>query len=514
MSFPSQPLNSLFDVAAKRKGADILFADETERCSGELAAHTVNSLAGGLSLLDVRRKTRVAFLCDSSVRHVLVFFACLKLGAIPCALHIRSTAAAIAETLEWLDARLLIIDGRFRQSAEAALALSTSAIPVIVLDRGVTSGNGAGYDDMVGSRVSVPDNGAGEVDEPAMIILSSGTTGKPKGIVHSQRTLYASAQAGRHVFGHIGAGDSVILAMSPSFAAWNHVALPYLAGRARIVFNRGFDAELYISTLGHENITDAALVPTAWRRVFAALSDDADLPSLRKVFFAGEAGTREFIRLVERKLPAVEIRSAYLSSEGGDGSACVAHHDMLTQSGVTTGKPVPGADIRIIDPDGGIDDVLTQGETGEIAVTSASVALGYWKDRPLTGARFVSSWWRSGDLGCLDDDGNLNILGRTDNMIISGGLKLHAEEVEAVLLQHPDIRLAAVVGVPDGEWGQRVEAHVVAENDIQAEDILRYCRDNELLAAYKLPRRIHFRDTLPTGSTGKIYRRGLLEDHG
>ena len=172
-----------------------------------------------------------------------------------------------------------------------------------------------------------------------MIILSSGTTGKPKGVVHSQRTLYASAQAGRHVFGHIGAGDSVILAMSPSFAAWNHVALPYLACRARIVFNRGFDAELYIRTLGRENITDAALVPTAWRRVFAALSDDADLPSLRRVFFAGEAGTTEFIRLIERKLPSVEIRSAYLSSEGGDGSACVAHHDMLTKSGLSWASP-------------------------------------------------------------------------------------------------------------------------------------------------------------------------------
>ena len=158
--------------------------------------------------------------------------------------------------------------------------------------------------------------------------------------------------------------------------------------------------------------------------------------------------------------------------------------------------------------------MLTQGETGEIAVTSPSVALGYWKDRQLTGARFVDGWWRSGDLGCLDGDGNLKILGRTDNMIITGGLKLHAEEVEAILLQHPDIRLAAVVGVPDGEWGQRVEAHVVADNGIQAEDILRYCRDNELLAAYKLPRRIHFRDSLPTGSTGKVYRRGLLEGSG
>ena len=514
MSFLPQSLNSLFESAAKWKGADILFADETEQCSGELAEDTVHRLAGGLSSLGVRRKTRVAFLCDSSVRHILTFFACLKMGAIPCALHIRTTAAGIAKTLAWLDARLLIIDGKYRQSAEEALAMGKLSFPVIVLDREHSADNGMGYEKMLGSPVSVRETGATEVDEPAMIILSSGTTGEPKGVVHSQRTLYASALSGQYVFGHIEAEDSVIIAMSPSFAAWNHVALPYLACRARIVFNRGFDAELYIRTLEQEHITNAALVPTAWRRVFAAMSEDVNLPSLRNVFFAGEVGTSEFIRLIKQVLPSVEIRSAYLCSEGGDGSACVANNSLLAKGRVTMGKPVPGADIRIIDPDGGIIDMLVQGETGEIAITSESIALGYWKDRPLTEVRFVDGWWRSGDLGYLDGERNLHIMGRTDNMIISGGLKLHAEEVEAVILQHPDVSLAAVVGVPDSEWGQRVEAHVVAKINVQAEDILRYCRDFGLLPAYKLPRRIHFRDSLPTGSTGKIYRRGLLEDTG
>ena len=174
------------------------------------------------------------------------------------------------------------------------------------------------------------------------------------------------------------------------------------------------------------------------------------------------------------------------------------------------GKPVPGADIRIVDPDGSINDVLRQGETGEIAITSSSIASGYWKDQTLTDARFIDGWWRSGDLGYLDEDRNLNIVGRIDNMIITGGLKLHAEEVEAAMIQHPDVSLAAVVGVPDPEWGQRIEAHIVTDGDISAEDILQYCRDNQLLATFKLPRKIHFCDSLPTGSTGKIYRRGLL----
>ena len=514
MSFLSQSLNTLFELAARSKGTGILFADEAEACSGEVAEDTVNRLAGGLSALGAHGNTRVAFLCDSSVRHALTFFACLKTGAVPCALHIRTTAAAMARTLGWLDACLLVVDGKYRQPAAEALASGSLSIPVIMLDGDGSAGAGTGYDRLVAAPAIGRETGAVNPDEPAMIILSSGTTGEPKGVMHSQRTLYASALSGRHVFGRIEAEDSVILAMSPSFAAWNHVALPYLACGARIVFNRGFDPDLYIRTIGGEHITDAALVPTAWRRVFAAMGDEADLPSLRKVFFAGEPATSEFVRLIRHKLPAVAIRSAYLSSEGGDGSACVADHDLLTGDRVTMGKPVPGADIRIIAPDGGINDLSTLGEIGEIAVTSSSVALGYWKAPALTDVRFVDGWWRTGDLGYLDGDENLTIVGRTDNMIISGGLKLHAEEVEAVLLQHPGVSLAAVVGVADPEWGQRVEAHVVADNDIQAEDILRYCRDDGLLAAYKLPRRIYFHDSLPTGSTGKVYRRGLLEGGG
>ena len=285
MSSRAQTLNSLFRLATKWKGTDILFADEMEQCSGEHAGTTVCTLACGLLSLGVQRKDRIAFLCDSSVRHALTFFACQKIGAIPCALHVRSTVAGICKTLEWLDARALVVDRKYREPAKEALTVNKLSIPIIVLDQADSVDSELSYDEIATSPVAGRETAAVEMDEPAMIILSSGTTGEPKGIVHSQRTLYASALSGQYVFGHIGAEDSIIIAMSPSFAAWNHVTFPYLACRAKIVFNRGFDPELFIRTLDRERITNAALVPIAWRRVLSAVGKMSTCPLCVMCFF-------------------------------------------------------------------------------------------------------------------------------------------------------------------------------------------------------------------------------------
>ncbi len=511
MSAEEQSLNTLFQTAATEKGPDILFADEVEHCPGQLALHSVQVVAGGLSNLGIRRQDRVAFLCDSSVRHVLSFFACQLIGAVTCALHTRSTASNIAEALQWLEVTALIVDNKYRQLVLDALALTNLSVPVVILDSGKTGNNEFDYNELARSEVRISELPSYPLDEPAMIILSSGTTGAPKGIVHSQKTLYESAVAGVQVFGDITPEDSVVVAMAPSFAAWNHVIFAYLACQAKIVFNRGFDAVLYIDTINKERVTHAPLVPTAWRRVLGAIQGETTLPSLHSVFFSGEPGTSDFIRLIKDKLPSVKIRSAYLSSEGGDASATVADNDLLQKEKIAAGRMIAGADLRIIDPEGGVDDVLKQGEIGEIVVRSASIALGYWKNNSLTQERFVDGWWRSGDLGFIDAEGRLNIAGRNDNMIITGGLKVHAEEVEAALMQHPAVSLAAIVGKPDAEWGQRIEAFVVSDRDLSQEEIISYCRERALLSPFKLPKQIHFRDSLPTGATGKIYRRGLLE---
>lgn len=509
-----QSLNSLFHRVAESKASSTLFADDSVSCSGDEALQVVKAVAGGFSHLQIDKGDRIAFLCDNSVSYVLSFFACQHLGIIPCALHVRTTVNDIARALQWLNASALVINSQYSKLAVEALQLGNFSIPLIILDNQNTAVEQkiTTYAELIDAGIDKTVQQPASVDDAAMIILSSGTTAEPKGVVHSQRTLYASAMAGKKVFGKIAPGDSTIIAMAPSFAAWNHVLFPFLAQQAKIVFIRSFDADLYINTIEKEKITHAALVPTAWRRVLSKI-DEKNIPaSLRNIFFSGEPATADFINKIKTVLPNVNVRTAYLSSEGGDASACVADNNLLSSGKLSVGKPVAGAELRIVDPDGGINDKVRQGKTGEIVIKSESLALGYWKNSPLTTERFVSGWWRSSDLGQLDKEGNLSICGRNDNLIISGGLKVHAEEIEAALMKHEAIEQAAVVGQPDADWGQRVEAFVMTSTKISKEDILAFCREQSLLPSFKLPKAIHFRDKLPTGATGKLYRRALLED--
>jgi acyl-CoA synthetase (AMP-forming)/AMP-acid ligase II len=171
---------------------------------------------------------------------------------------------------------------------------------------------------------------------------------------------------------------------------------------------------------------------------------------------------------------------------------------------------VKDAEMRIIDPEGTFDDELSTGEIGEIAVKSASVAIGYFGDPGLTMEKFSDGWWRSGDLGFIDERGLVYVKGRLDNRINTGGIKVHAEEVEAALLKHPGVQLAAVIGESDPLWGEHIEAHLVVIDEVPSEsELLEFCLEEELLPKTHLPKIIHFHQTLPTGPTGKLYRRGL-----
>ncbi|MBT7951296.1 MAG: acyl--CoA ligase, partial [Gammaproteobacteria bacterium] len=405
-------LYSLFCRAAENKGQAVFFADEYEKCSGEESLEKVTCLAGGLLALGVNQGDRVAFICGSSVRHILFYFACQHIGAIPCALHLRNTAAGISKTLKWLDASLLVIDKKYREIAHAGLADENTNIPLVILDGAHIDEEEIGYRELCEHSDPADLSVELDPDAPAKIILSSGTTGEPKGVVHSQRTLYESAMAGTEVFGNITPDDSVLVIMSPSFAAWNHVTLAYIARSASVVFNNIFDPELFLSTLESEQITDTALVPTAWRRVVANLSENRDLSKLKLAFFSGEPGTPEFIRLMQQRLPHCEVRTAYLTSEGGVASACIADPEVLSKNIASVGKPVSMAEIRIVEENGEIEDEVAKGETGEILVRGKSMALEYWDNKELSEKKFISGWWRSGDLGRLDDNAYLSIEGR------------------------------------------------------------------------------------------------------
>jgi len=495
-------MRTLFLRACRLRGAEDFFVDPGERASGHAAQETTLKLAAGLAARGIEPGDRVALLCRSSVRHALAYFACLVRGAVACNLHLREAPQRLAETVGWLDARLLLHDADLEPLAREVAAAAGGCAALALDDAGMAGLQAAGRFDVQRAPLAP--------DALAAIVLSSGTTGRPNGVMHSQATLAENARGAQPCYLGVTPQDSTLVLMNPSFAAWPNIVLGHVGAAAKTVFDPNFTPQGFLETLARERVTMAPLVPTMWRLVLAEDTRRFDLSSVRLATISGEPpAQRDLERIVAAT--GARIASLYLSSEGGCGCGVLATNADLMGKGkfASTGKPVIGADLRIVAPGGGIDDVLPAGSVGEIAVGGPSLALGYWKDPEQTRARFVAGWWRSGDMGFVDAEGDLFITGRTDNLINSGGIKVHAEEIERVLLAHPEVVQAAVVGQPDERWGQRIEAYVVLRAADLATDALEaHCRAAGL-AGFKLPKLFRRVASLPTGPTGKLYRRAL-----
>jgi len=508
-------VGGMFEAACRWCGERELLVDAADRYSGARAARESAALAAGLAALGLRPGDRIAFLCRSTVRHAVCYFSAQRLGAVTANLHVRETAPNLGEALRWLDARALVFDADLAGLAAEVVAAAGLPVLRICLGDDTAPGMDASYRSLVEGHdgASAPANGAGP-DDLSAILLSSGSTGRPKGVMHRHRTLLETAKAGQYIYGQITAYDSTAVMMAPSFAAWTHLVFPYLLARAKIVFGAAFEPAGFLDSVARERITMAPLVPTMWRLVLAADAGGRDLSSLRVAVFSGEPGAKRDIEQLRARI-CPNVFSIYLATEGGCAAGCLAvTHDLLDRDKPESiGKPVVGSDLRIVAAEGGIDAMLPPGETGEIVLRGASVAAGYWRDPTLTAQRFVDGWWRSGDLGVMDEDGDVFLKGRLDNVINSGGIKVHAEEIELALLRHPQIAQAAVIGVADARWGQRIEAHLVARSPApDAAALETFCRRTAGLAAYKIPKAFHFHTALPTGPTGKLYRRGLRSD--
>jgi acyl-CoA synthetase (AMP-forming)/AMP-acid ligase II len=505
-------VGGMFGAACRWCGDRDFLVDVRDRYSGARAGRESAALATGLGALGLAPGDRIAFLSRSSVRHAVAYFATQQLGAVTCNLHVRETAPALGAALRWLDARALVFDPDL--AGLAAESAAAAGVPLLRISLGDDAGPGidACYRTLLADHDGTPPpETEAAPDDLAAILLSSGSTGRPKGVMHRHRTLLETAKAGQYIYGHISAYDSTVVMMAPSFAAWTHLVFPYVLARAKIVFGAAFEPAGFLDCVARERITMAPLVPTMWRMVLAADAGGRDLSSLRVAVFSGEPGAkRDIERIRDRICP--NVFSIYLATEGGCAAGCLAvTHDLLDRDKPESiGKPVVGSDLRIVDPEGGIDAALAPGEIGEIVLSGASVAAGYWRDPQLTARRFVDGWWRSGDLGVMDSDGDVFLKGRLDNVINSGGIKVHAEEIELALLRHPAVAQAAVIGVADARWGQRIEAHLVVRDPApDAAALEAFCRDAARLATYKIPKAFHFHAALPTGPTGKLYRRGL-----
>ncbi len=496
--------------------------DETTRYTFKELKEEVEKCAALYHSLGVRKGDRIAIMLYPSTVHCIALFAAFELGALPVALHIRETIKGLAQVIERITPRVLVYDAAMEKGAQELLSMC----PIITSAVRATSSVPAKPDSAATISADIPADLKNYTmdfepmpvyaDDPLAIVLSSGTTGVPKGIVHTNKTIMESARGGVYLFNGIKPNDAIINVITTSFVGWYNLCIPFLNAGAKCVFRCKWDPKELIETVEKEKITHTLLIPTMWRMLFAQDIDfdKYDLSSFKIAGFAGEVMDPVTLEKIKKNITS-GIVNLYGTTETGSCSAgtVMFEGDMIGDRLASVGKPMLNSDIKIITPGGTRYDELPKGESGEVIICGLSIADTVWNDpkkaREIFKSDGTNTWWHSGDMGHVDEEGYLYLEGRTDDMIISGGINIMPARVEDVLLSHPDILEVAVVGDPDPEWGQRVKAYVVAKkSDLTIEELDSFMKESEL-ADYQRPRIYEIIEELPKTATGKINRKAL-----
>jgi long-chain acyl-CoA synthetase len=342
-------------------------------------------------------------------------------------------------------------------------------------------------------------------DDTAVILYTSGTTGKPKGAELTHANLFRNADVSGRTTSEISQGD-VVLGALPLFHSFGQTVSmnASLKVGACLTLVPRFDPGEALATMQRDGVTHFYGVPTMYGALLHHPERESfDTSALRICITGGASMPVEVLRGFEEAFGA-KVMEGYGLSETSP-VACSNHPDKERKAG-SIGTPIEGVEMQVVDED---DNPVAQGEVGEIVIRGHNIMKGYWQRPDATAEAMRGGWFHSGDMARTDEDGYFYIVDRKKDLIIRGGYNVYPREVEEVLYEHPKIREAAVVGVPHDEWGEEIGAAVVLHEgeELAAEEVGAYVK--ERIAAYKYPRVVWFIDELPKGPTGKILKREI-----
>jgi fatty-acyl-CoA synthase len=503
-------------IARKHPDRLAFVCDDDSRTFGEVDAR-VTRLARSLADRGVGRGDRVAVLMGNSIEMVEAIFAGWRLGAIVVPVNFRLVAPEVAYVLGDAGARAIVVDEALAPVLDEVRPSLSALETVVVLGSGNGAGAGAGserYDDVLAAAsddpllIDVPEDAA------ALIMYTSGTTGRPKGAVLSHFNL-AMQTFNSMIEQRIGGDDEVWYANLPLFHIGGLVGiLPYvMAGGASVVVRSGqFDAKAAVDDLERYGVTGCVFVGMQWDEIcdVAASGPPRDLRLRRMSWGAANTPVHVLERMGET-FPGVPIFSFFGQTEMSPVT-CVLHAEDAERKRGSVGKPVINVEARIVDAD--MNDVAA-GEVGEIVYRGPTVMQGYWNMPEADAEAVAGGWFHSGDLCRMDDEGYIYVVDRRHDMIISGGENIYCPEVEAAISSHPGVAEAAVIGVAHQRWGETPRAIVVPADPTAPpteDEIIAWCR--ERLASYKKPTSVLVIDALPRNATGKVVKPALRERYG
>jgi len=476
-----------------------------------------NQIANGLAKLGIGRGDKVALSCPNLPYFPFVYYGILKAGATVVPLNVLLKGREIAYHLADSDAKAYFcfqgtpdlpmgqfgFDG-FQQTGSCDHFFMITADPTAPSPIEGTRTLGQ----LMGTQSPVFETALTEPDDTAVILYTSGTTGQPKGAELTHSNMVMNALLCDNMYPQ--AEHDVTLITLPLFHSFGQT-VQMNSGffkRMTLTLLPRFEPGAALAIMERDDVTIFAGVPTMyWAMLKYPGAEKFDLEkiasNLRLAATGGSAMPVEVMKEFTEKF-AVKILEGYGLSETSP-VVCFSKYDAPAKAG-SVGPPVWGVSVRVVDAAG---NDIPQGEMGEILIKGHCVMKGYYQRPEATAQALRDGWLYTGDIGNFDEEGSLFITDRVKDMIIRGGFNVYPREIEEVMMAHPDISLAAVIGVPDDSHGEEVKAFVILNSGarISEEEIISWCKEN--MAAYKYPRMVEIRENLPMTATGKILKREL-----
>lgn len=505
-------LGNLVSRSARRNGAAAALLDGGQRMSYTQLDEDSSRFAHYLLSSGLQPGDKVAMLSPNSMDFVVAAFGILKAGLVWVPVNAMLSPTEVAYILQHAETRLLVVDAQL--SAHPAWAVALPALGVPLLRCGPAApGAKAGAEGtlrraLTGQPASAPDAVIDENDL-ALIMYTSGTTGNPKGAMHSHRSVLSAVMSNAVTISIVP--QDVLSAILPLFhCAQFSMSAAGLACGATISLSRGFDPSALLATLARDRVTVMAALPAMYGAMLThPTRAGQDLSALRLTIYAMAPMAPELLRrLMQEFCPRFALGSG--QTEMFPMTVYFPPEQQLQRTGNCWGQATPVNDTALMDADG---QLLGKGMVGEIVHRGPNAMLGYFKDPEASAAARRFGWHHTGDLGMWDQDGYLHFKGRLKDMIKTGGENVPAIRVEEALLGHPAVAVAAVVGLPHTEWIEAVTAFVCLKPgaSVDARALQEHCRGT--LAGFEVPKHIAIVDTLPMTSTGKIQKHVLRANH-
>ena len=513
-------LGELLTSAALRRPEAEAVVDGARRLSyAELDARAATA-ARGFRRLGVGKRDRVLIALKNRLEHVVAYWALQKLGGVATPVNFRFAPAELGYVLEDSGAKVAL----FEEATAPAVTEAARGRSARLVYLGADAPAGATpFDELVGgggaigaTRVPREDRTAPDAvveSDLSLLLYTSGTTGRPKGVPRTHKNHYAGAVA--HVIQCGYTWSERTLGVMPLYHTMGIHSLTSMAAvNGSFVCQPDWSAAGALRLIAEERLTALYLIPTLyWDLVHAPGLAQADVASVRKLAYAGAPMLAPLAEACAKAFRPEVFVDHYGSTEIYTFSV---YPDVRLKPGCA-GRPGIHSELRVVvaSPERrvGPDEVVPSGTKGEVIARLASdeAFAGYWNRPDADATALRDGWYFTGDMGYVDADGDLYVAGRVDDMIISGGENIHPVEVEEALARHPGVKDVAVAGEADERLGERVAAFVVPGAGVTAEELDRFCRESPDLASFKRPRRFVFVKEIPKTASGKILRRLLRE---